>query len=425
MKRKSAIIIGGGVIGAFTAYYLSKKGWTATVVDRGPFGSGSSEGNCGLIVPTHILPLNMLGTIVKALLGMFSKDAPLHVKPRFDRQRIEWFYQFARKCGRANVLSAASGRHALLQSSWGLYPSIMDVEKLECNWQPSGCLHVYRTEKEFEAYRQVDIFLRDYGIAAEPLDREELVRFEPCLRTDLYGGWYYRQTAHLHPERLMEAMHRLLLKKGVTIIENKEVSGFYAQNDRAMGVVAGGKRIPAAVFVVAAGAWTPQLQKELGCRIPIQPGKGYSITTQRPASSPARPCFFEEKSVVATPWTDGFRLGGTMEFSGFDDSLNKKRLNALLNGNRHYLQDPTVGPVEKEWCGFRPMTYDGLPIIDRSPRLKNVTIAAGHNMLGLSMAPGTGKLVAEMLNGEAPHIDPKPYALKRFEKKHHRGRKVR
>ena len=169
-----------------------------------------------------------------------------------------------------------------------------------------------------------------------------------------------------------------------------------------------------AEIVIAAGAWTPMLAKQLGCTIPIQPGKGYSITTGKLDAAPSVPCFFDEKSVVATPWPDGFRLGGTMEFSGYDDTLNQKRLTALSTAAVQYIKGSGIGDIEKEWCGLRPMTYDGLPIIDRSPLLENVTIAAGHNMLGLSMGPGTGQLVAEMLNGEPPHIDPKPYALKRF-----------
>jgi D-amino-acid dehydrogenase len=212
----------------------------------------------------------------------------------------------------------------------------------------------------------------------------------------------------------MTAMHGLLLQKGATILENVEATGFDVFGKHVESVRVANKTISADAFVVAAGAWTPRLQKELDCRIPIQPGKGYAITAARPERVPALPCFFEEKSVVATPWPDGFRLGGTMEFAGLDDSLSRQRLASLSRGADQYLQDPSLGTVETEWCGFRPMTYDGLPIIDWSPRLQNVAIAAGHNMLGLSMGPGTGKLVAEMINHEKAHIDPRPYNLQRF-----------
>ncbi|MEN8245034.1 MAG: FAD-dependent oxidoreductase [Thermodesulfobacteriota bacterium] len=414
MKQNKVVIIGGGVIGAFIAYFLRHKGWQATIVEKGQFGSGSSEGNCGLIVPNHVFPLNSYGNLLKAFKGMLSRDAPLHVKPRLDPGLFQWFVRFSFKCGQKDVLFSAKGRHALLQSSFNLYPSIVEKEGLDCDWEVGGSLHAHLSEKEWRLYAEEDAAVRKFGIAAEKLDRRQMLSLEPSLAPDLCGGWYYPQTAHLCPEKLLAAMHGLLAQKGVIIHENAEVTGFDASNDGAHSVRLANDRISADVFVVAAGAWSPQLQKELGCRIPIQPGKGYSITVARPERAPALPCFFAEKSVVATPWPDGFRLGGTMEFSGFDDSLDPQRLAALSRGAEQYLQDASLGAIEKEWCGFRPMTCDGLPIISWSPRLQNVVIAAGHNMLGLSMGPGTGKLVAEMINHEKLHIDPQPYSLKRF-----------
>jgi len=417
MKSKSVIIIGGGVIGAFSAYYLLKKGWQVTIIDKGHFGSGSSEGNCGLVVPNHILPLNMPGAMLKALKWVFTKDAPLYIKPRFDGNLLRWFFKFTQKCGLADVQAAVKGSHALLQSSWRLFPSVIEEEALDCNWDACGSLHVFNSEKEWDAYREVDLFLKAYGLGAEPMNREELLQFEPSLSPDVFGGWRNNQTAHLWPEKLMASMRDLLKKKGATLLENTEVTGFEPKNGTAAGVVSEEKVLSANAVVVAAGAWTPLLQKELGCEIPIQPGKGYSITSDRPSNSPSVPCFFEEKSVVATPFPDGFRQGGTMEFSGYDDSLDKKRLSALIKGAAQYIKETPCQTVEKEWCGLRPMTYDGLPIIDRSPRFQNVIVAAGHNMLGISMGTGTGKLVSEMLNGESPHVDLKPYQLKRFQPK--------
>jgi D-amino-acid dehydrogenase len=170
----------------------------------------------------------------------------------------------------------------------------------------------------------------------------------------------------------------------------------------------------AEAFVVAAGAWTPFLNQHLGCRVPIQPGKGYSITMPRPTICPTLPLVFEEHRVAITPMASGYRIGSTMEFAGYDATLNRRRLEMLRAGARHYLHEPDCEPVQEEWFGWRPMTYDGVPIIDRSPALANVVIAAGHNMLGLSMAPATGKLVAEILAGAPPHLDPKPYLLSRF-----------
>ena len=414
MSRKKVIIIGGGVIGAFTAYFLLQKGWQVTILEKGRFGSGSSEGNCGLIVPNHVFPLNSYGNLLKAFRGVLTRDAPLHVKPRLDPGLFQWFVRFALKCGQKDVLFSARGRHALLQSSWNLYPAIVENEGLDCDWEQSGSLHAFQSSREWRVSAGEDAALRKFNIAAERLDRDRLLRLEPSLDPGLCGGWHYPQTADLCPEKLLAAMRGLLERKGSVVLENTLVTGFDASGQNAVSVRTTETRLAADMFVVAAGAWAPRLQKDLGCRIPIQPGKGYSITLAGSGGVPALPCFFEEKSVVATPWTDAFRLGGTMEFAGFDDSLDSRRLAALSNGARQYLEDPSLGGIEKEWCGFRPMTYDGLPVIDWSPQLHNVIVSAGHNMLGLSMGPGTGRLVAEMINRETPHVDLWPYSLKRF-----------
>ncbi len=172
--------------------------------------------------------------------------------------------------------------------------------------------------------------------------------------------------------------------------------------------------LAADIFIVATGAWTPLLNDQLGCRIPIQPGKGYSLTMPRPVICPEIPLIFPETRVAVTPFQSGYRLGSTMEFAGYDDSIRPERLQLLKDGAEPYLREPYCEPVEEKWFGWRPMTYDSLPIIDRSPRYENVIIAAGHNMLGLSMAPATGKLVAEMVNVSSPHIDPAPYRVSRF-----------
>ena len=187
-----------------------------------------------------------------------------------------------------------------------------------------------------------------------------------------------------------------------------------AASGRAEGIETSAGKLAADAFVVATGALTPMLNRQLGCTIPIQPGKGYSLTMPRPATCPRIPMIFPETRVAVTPFRSGYRIGSTMEFAGYDASIHRARLQLLKDGAEPYLREPYCEPVQEEWYGWRPMTYDSLPIIDRSPLYENVTIAAGHNMLGLSMAPATGKLDAERLGGEATHIDPAPYRLSRF-----------
>jgi D-amino-acid dehydrogenase len=415
-RSKRVIIIGGGIIGGFTAYYLLEKGWSVTVVDKEGFGQEASSGNCGLIVPNHILPLNSLGTMTKALKWMLSKDSPLYIKPRLDAGLMKWFCQFAWHARPKAIFKSARGRHALLQSSFKLYPEFIQTENVACDWDMGGSLHIYRSARACKDFRKTDALLNRFGIQAESLDRQALLELVPALGKGVSGGWLYRQTAHLRPERLLSELRRILLGRGAQILENCPVRGFQQHNDRAISIVTKDQKLCADAFVLATGAWAPDFEKILGCRLPIQPGKGYSITMDRPPAFPEIPCFFEEQSIVSTPWSDACRLGGTMEFTGFDSHLNPQRLGVLKRGFEGYSDQWQGNARQEEWCGFRPMTMDGLPFIDYSPRMKNVIVAAGHNMIGLSAAPGTGKLVAEIMDKAPPHIDPRPYRIARHHK---------
>jgi D-amino-acid dehydrogenase len=205
-----------------------------------------------------------------------------------------------------------------------------------------------------------------------------------------------------------------LLASGVAIQEECSATSLVRENGRARAIQTSGGEIEADAFIVAAGALAPDWQRELGCRLPIQPGKGYSVTMPRPSRCPAVPMIFEEHRVAVTPFRSGYRLGSTMEFAGYDSTIRPQRIELLKSAARQYLHEPLAEPVQEEWCGWRPMTPDSLPIIGPSPALANVWIAAGHNMLGLSMAPATGRLAAEMISEEQPHLDVKPYAPTRF-----------
>jgi D-amino-acid dehydrogenase len=413
-KGSKVVIIGGGIIGAATAYYLKQKGWSVTIIDKGRFGYGASHGNCGLIVPDHILPLNSIDNLIKGIGWVFKKDAPLFIKPRIDPALVKWLMKFALRCNQNDILISAKGRAALMQGAIEIYQALIAEEALDCDWAVKGALHIFKSKKEFEKYGSCDALKKGFGIRETPLDRKLLLKQEPAVMDNVAGAWVSSHTAHLRPDGLMKDLKRVLIRKGVEIIEQMEVTGFQSKNNKAVAAVTGEENFPADEFVVTTGAWAPLLNNILGCRLPIQPGKGYSVTMQRSQNSPSIPCFFQETGVVITPWQSDIRLGGTMEFAGYDESLNRLRLDALRHAAQSYLRNMKFSGIQDEWCGWRPMTCDGLPIIDRSPRLENVMIAAGHNMLGLTMAPGTGKLVSEILSGEAPQVDPYPYRASRF-----------
>ena len=305
----------------------------------------------------------------------------------------------------------ASGRaiQALLHSAVPAYRDLIAQHAFLCDWETQGLLFAYRDRRAFEAYGSTDRLLSDsFHEPARRLVGEEMREFEPALNPGLAGGWYYETDAHLRADRLLAAWRVLLESRGVLIREGCTFDGFArgAAGASAAGTSQG--RLEAEAFVVATGAWTPLLSRELGCRVPIQPGKGYSLTTSRPARCPRVPLIFPETRVAVTPLASGLRLGSMMEFVGYDSTMSPKRLDLLRSGAAPFLAEPWGDKVEESWTGWRPMTYDGIPIIGPSPALPNVLIAAGHGMLGVTMAPATGRLVAEMLNGATPHIDPAP-----------------
>ncbi len=408
-------MIGGGVIGGMCAWYLAKAGCEVTVVERDRFGGACSHGNCGYVSPSHVLPLSQPGAVKKTLSAMLKSNSPFAVKPRFSLTFASWFWNFARRCNQKDMLAAAQGRHELLQSSQELYKQIIADENIDCEWQEVGLLFVYPTEKEFEEFRHTDELIRDhFGVAATPYSPDELVALEPALKSGFGGAWHYQCDCHMRPDKLLTSLRDKLVSDGVRFVEETEVEEFICESSNVRAIRGRDTEIEADRFVVATGAWTPFLNKHLGCKIPIEPGKGYSLTMPTPARMPKIPMIFEETHVAITPMKTKYRIGSTMEFVGYDTSINPKRLALLRNAAEKYLHEPYCEPIEETWYGWRPMTWDGKPIIDRSPQLNNVWIAAGHNMLGLSMATGTGKLIAEMMLDETPHVDPKHFTIKRF-----------
>jgi D-amino-acid dehydrogenase len=414
-EGRSVVVVGGGVIGAACAYHLSRAGWRVTVVDAGAFGMGCSHANCGFVCPSHVLPLAAPGAAWAGLKALFRPNGPLSVRLGVGPALWSWLYRFARRCNRRDMLEAGHAVQALLASSSALYRRMIEEERLDCEWETNGLCFVFHSRAAWEHYADTDKLLaEEFHLPARRLDGDALAGLEPALKPGLGGGYLYENDAHLRPDRLMAEWRRVLEARGVTVLEGRRVVGIMKEGGRARAVATPQGELAADAFVFTTGALTPLLAGPLGCRVPIQPGKGYSITTGRPALCPRRPLLFEEHRVAVTPLRSAFRLGSTMEFAGYDATLNRGRLELLKEGARHYLREPLGAPVLEEWFGWRPMTFDGKPIIDRSPRLGNVVIAAGHSMLGLSMAPATGKLVAELLDGATPHVDPAPYRVTRF-----------
>lgn len=405
------VIVGGGVIGAACAYFLLKSGHRVTIVEQGEFGRGCSHGNCGYVCPSHVLPLAQPGAVRNALKALMSPDSPFTIRPRFDPALWSWLFRFIRRCNQRDMLSAGEAIQALLVSSRALYDELIRGESLDVEWEARGLVLVFQNPAAMEHYADTDKLLRErFDMGAVHYDGAALEKLEPALKPGLAGGWHYPGDAHLRPDKLMSAWKDLLKARGAIIHEQCEFQGL-ERDGTGWKVQTPREPLKAEAVVIATGAWTPLLRRQLGCAVPIQPGKGYSITMARPSVCPVLPMLFEEHRVAATPMRTTYRLGSTMEFAGYDSTLNRKRLELLRTGAANYLREPCGEPVLEEWYGWRPMSSDGKPFIGPCPGMDRVFIAAGHGMLGLSMAPATGKLIAEMIDGTTPHLDPVPYSL--------------
>lgn len=409
------VVIGGGVIGVSSAYYLSEAGHEVTVVDKGTIGGACSHGNCGLVCPSHVLPLAEPGALRDAFRALLNPRGAFRIRPRFDANLWRWLWNFARRCSQERMLESGRAIQPLLRSSLELYQSLVNDQDLECEWQKQGLLFVYRNSRALDRYEpSAELLASEFEEKPQKLVGDALLEHEPALSREVAGAWYFEHDAHLRPDRLLASWRRLLERRGVSFIEHAALESLDSRSSRVHAALAGGRRLDADHFVVATGAWTPHLAEILGFCIPIEPGKGYSVTAPAPDDGPRTPMIFPETHVVVTPMDTGLRIGSMMEFSGYDDSLCADRLQMLVDGAAPFLRDPLPTPQLERWFGWRPMTWDSTPVIGPCPGLGNVQLAVGHNMLGISMAPATGRLISELVSGVPPHLDPTPYRAERL-----------
>ena len=392
---KHIVVIGGGVIGLCTAYYLAQRGHRVTVVDRASESElGCSYGNAGMITPSHFVPLAAPGAIRLALKWMWNSESPFYMKPRLDSRLIEWAWKFYRAATVEHVTRSAplildlnlAGRACFVELAreWGDF-------KIE----ERGIVMVCNTEEGLEHELATAELSRELGLTVEILDAKRLMAMEPNLRMTVAGGIYFPRDAYLAPWQFMSA-----LKKRVPGVRwNSTVS-----------LCANGNRIQADIeadeYVICGGAWSSGIARDLKLQLPMQAGKGYSLTLQQPRKKPAHAMILSEARVAVTPMLNALRFGGTMEITGTDLSINPSRVRGIVKAVPKYLPEFNSDDFRdvKPWAGLRPCSPDGLPYIGRFARYENLTVATGHAMMGLSLGPITGKLMAQLLSGEQPSI---------------------
>lgn len=415
INAESVAIVGGGIIGIACAFYLSRAGYRVTVIDQGRIAGACSHGNCGYITPSHVLPLTQPAALPEALRSLFTPDAAFRVKPRLNPGFWRWMWQFARRCNHQQMLSAGVHLKAILDSSIHEYRQLVDALPLECEWQNSGLLYALQTPAGLHNFAaEAKLLTEHFGVRAQQLDSKQLVEFEPALKSGLSGGFHFPDDASVRPDRLTSAWYTYLEKMGVTFIEQCTLMTIEKAGRKITQLMTSRGPLQADHYIIAAGAWSAILARQLGCPVPVEPGKGYSLTMQRPEHCPQYPILLPEHHVGVSPFAKGYRLGSMMEFAGYDTSIPDKRMQQLKNSARHYLLEPFTQAIEETWYGWRPMTWDSLPIIGRVPELNNAFLATGHNMLGVSMAAATGRIIAELVQEKPVHLDISAFSPSRF-----------
>lgn len=412
-RAADVLVLGGGVIGLACALALLKQGRSVTVLEQNRIGGGASHGNCGTLTPS-LLPLPGPGVIAQALRWMLRADSPLLVRPTADPQRLAWLLRFAAHCNTRDFERTVRVKLPFLQHSRALTEAWIRGERLDCEFSAAGHLAVFREEQALLAADRRFRLARELGLQADLLDGRRARALEPALNDSVAGLLHTPGDAQLRPDRYAAALAAAVRKLGGVLAEQTKVQGFQTGNGRVTAVSTTAGEYQGRDLVFALGAWSPQLGAALGLRIPVQPGKGYSLTYAAHPAGPRIPMVLYERRVCVTAWTSGYRIGSTMEFAGYDATLNRARLDALSRGAAEYLRTPPATPVQEEWQGWRPMTPDDLPLIGRAPGLENLWLATGHGMLGVTLAAATGEMIGNLVCGRAGAMDPAPFSPARF-----------
>jgi len=404
---KKIIIIGGGIVGLSSAYYLQKAGHQVTVIDKSDITSGASFVNAGYITPSHIIPLASPGMIAQGLKMMFNSASPFYMKPRWDADFFKWAWYFHKSSTKEKVKKAIPVIKDINILSRELYSDIKTSGDLgEFQLERKGLLMLYQTDASRKHEKEVAQKASFLGLEVSELDREQLRILEPNVVIDAMGAIHYECDAHTTPTEFMPKMVAFLREKGVEIKTNEEVLDIVINGDTITEIKTTKGNFSGDEVLLSAGSWSGVLSKKLNIKLPLQAGKGYRINVARPTGI-SIPAILMEAKMAVTPMNGFTRFAGTMEFSGINDIIRKERVAAIATGAKRFYPnlEITEHEIKNARTGLRPVSPDGLPYIGKPKKFKNLTFATGHAMMGWSLGPATGKLVSEVIDGLKPSMD--------------------
>ena len=405
---KHILIVGGGVIGLCVAHYGIRSGHRVTLLERGtPDHDSCSLGNAGMIVPSHIIPLAAPGAVALALRWMWNPESPFYIKPRLSRKLLTWGFQFWRAANSGHVARSAPLLRDLHLASRACYEELAQPPVCDFGLTKKGLLMLCRTRRALDEEARAAELARRLGIPADVLDAGQAAALDPGVRMDIAGAVHFPGDCHFMPERFIAGLTQRLRSAGADLSWQTEVTGWDVSGRRIDAARTSKGQISADEYVLAAGSWSPVIARDLRLRLLMQAGKGYSLTLPHPPRLPMLCSILKEARVAITPMGGSLRFGGTMEIAGLDQTINPVRVQGIAKAVPRYLPDFSAGDFQgiRPWCGLRPCSPDGLPYLGRTNQYSNLVIATGHAMMGMSLGPVTGKLVAQIVSGDHPSID--------------------
>ena len=403
---KHVVVIGAGVIGVCSAFYLVRHGYKVTIVDRNEAAhEGCSFGNAGMVVPSHFVPLAAPGMVALGLKWMWNPESPFWVKPRLSPELLGWGWKFWRAANARKVAQAAPLLRDLHVASRAAFEELSSAG--DFGLVKKGLLMLCQTEHILEEETRAAELARQLGIPAEVLDAQGAAKLEPGVRMSVAGGVYFPNDCHLSPARFMHSMRERLAKSGAEFRWNTDATGFQRSGNRIEAIETAQGTLRGDEYVLCGGSWSSLIAQQLGLNLPMQAGKGYSLTLPKPRQLPEICAILSEARVAVTPMGNTLRFGGTMEIAGLNEDINPVRIQGIIRSALKYYPDLRAEDFAgvKPWCGLRPCSPDGLPYVGRPRRYANLTIATGHAMMGLSLGPVTGQLVADILANAKLPID--------------------
>lgn len=407
-KTPVTMVVGGGVIGLCCALFASRNGHSITIVDRQPESHpGCSHGNAGMIVPSHFTPLAAPGMVSLALKWMANPRSPFYIKPSLNPQLLKWGLQFWKSATRQHVARSAPLLRDLSLASRNAFVELASTPGCNFGLIEKGLLMLCRTERALLEENHTAEQARSLGIPATQLDPEQTARLDPGVRMNIAGAIHFPKDCHLDPARFLTALKQELRERQTRFLWNTEVLGWETRGNQITAATTTSGPIPADHVILCGGSWTTNRAADLGLNLPLQAGKGYSLTLEHPRERPALCSILTEARIAVTPIGNNLRFGGTMEIAGLQETINPARIEGILENIPGYY--PSFKKTDfdgiKPWCGLRPCSPDGLPYLGRIPGFNNALVATGHAMMGLSLAPVTGQIISRLLDDQEPGFD--------------------